>query len=169
MTRDFWTQDRTEKLTALWHAGMSSSEIAAELGALSRNAVCGKLARLGLMGREPDATSHRTRSVRAATNAMKGHHVGALAYRVIRRLNATAGNYEQRQLNAADVEPLHVPFLALRASSCRYPYGGDNGQPITFCGHDRIEGHSYCEPHYRLCWVKPQERKQGGVGAVQRP
>lgn len=43
-----WTRHRVARLEELWAAGMSASEIAEELGGTSRNAVIGKLNRLGL-------------------------------------------------------------------------------------------------------------------------
>ena len=43
-----WTSYRVARLEELWAAGMSASEIAEELGGTSRNAVIGKLNRLGL-------------------------------------------------------------------------------------------------------------------------
>lgn len=43
-----WSESRVERLRKLWAAGMSASEIAQELGGTSRNAVIGKLSRLGL-------------------------------------------------------------------------------------------------------------------------
>ena len=49
-----WTRYRVARLEELWAAGMSASDIAEELGGTSRNAVIGKLSRLGLAdsGRE---------------------------------------------------------------------------------------------------------------------
>lgn len=43
-----WSESRVDRLRELWAAGMSASEIAQELGGTSRNAVIGKLSRLGL-------------------------------------------------------------------------------------------------------------------------
>lgn len=43
-----WSESRVDRLRELWAAGMSASEIAQELGGTSRNAVIGKLNRLGL-------------------------------------------------------------------------------------------------------------------------
>ncbi len=43
-----WTEDRTEKLRKLRNEGFSANQIATELGDVSRNAVCGKVYRLGL-------------------------------------------------------------------------------------------------------------------------
>ncbi|MHA3980882.1 sigma-70 family RNA polymerase sigma factor [Halovulum sp. GXIMD14794] len=43
-----WSESRVDRLRELWAAGMSASEIAQEMGGTSRNAVIGKLSRLGL-------------------------------------------------------------------------------------------------------------------------
>ena len=47
-----WTDTRTERLKALWADGRSASEIAGLLGEVTRNAVIGKVHRLGLAGRK---------------------------------------------------------------------------------------------------------------------
>jgi GcrA cell cycle regulator len=46
-----WTDERIERLKELWKKGMTASQIADELGAVSRNAVIGKAHRLGLQAR----------------------------------------------------------------------------------------------------------------------
>jgi GcrA cell cycle regulator len=46
-----WTDERIERLKELWTRGMTASQIAEELGAVSRNAVIGKAHRLGLQAR----------------------------------------------------------------------------------------------------------------------
>src|SRR3954454_18828532 len=46
-----WTDERIERLTILWTQGMTASQIADELGGVSRNAVIGKAHRLGLQSR----------------------------------------------------------------------------------------------------------------------
>ncbi len=46
-----WTDERVELLKKLWADGLSASQIAAELGGITRNAVIGKVHRLGLSGR----------------------------------------------------------------------------------------------------------------------
>ncbi len=46
-----WTDDRVEKLKQLWGDGMSASQIAKALGEVTRNAVIGKVHRLGLSNR----------------------------------------------------------------------------------------------------------------------
>ena len=46
-----WTEERVEMLKRLWQEGLSASQIAGELGGVTRNAVIGKVHRLGLSGR----------------------------------------------------------------------------------------------------------------------
>jgi len=46
-----WTDERVEKLKELWGEGMSASQIAKALGGVTRNAVIGKVHRLGLSNR----------------------------------------------------------------------------------------------------------------------
>jgi GcrA cell cycle regulator len=46
-----WTDERIEQLKSMWEKGMTASQIADELGGVSRNAVIGKAHRLGLQAR----------------------------------------------------------------------------------------------------------------------
>ena len=46
-----WTEERIERLTKMWEGGSTASQIAEELGGVSRNAVIGKAHRLGLKAR----------------------------------------------------------------------------------------------------------------------
>jgi len=46
-----WTEERIDQLKKLWESGMTASQIAEELGGVSRNAVIGKAHRLGLQSR----------------------------------------------------------------------------------------------------------------------
>src|ERR1700761_1799863 len=46
-----WTEERVELLKKLWLDGLSASQIAKQLGGVTRNAVIGKVHRLGLSGR----------------------------------------------------------------------------------------------------------------------
>ena len=73
MTVVGWTDDRVEQLKKLWEAGLSASQIAAELGNITRNAVIGKVHRLGLSGRakSPSSAAPRQRKVRPAQHMMR--------------------------------------------------------------------------------------------------
>ena len=62
-----WTDERVELLKKLWSDGLSASQIAAELGGITRNAVIGKVHRLGLSGRAKSASAMRERWQRQGT------------------------------------------------------------------------------------------------------
>jgi GcrA cell cycle regulator len=60
-----WTDERIEKLTKMWEGGATASQIADELGGVSRNAVIGKAHRLGLKAR-PSPVKANEKPARAA-------------------------------------------------------------------------------------------------------
>ena len=68
-----WTDERVELLKKLWADGLSASQIAAELGGITRNAVIGKVHRLGLSGRakSPSSTAPRPRKARSSGHMMR--------------------------------------------------------------------------------------------------
>src|ERR1044071_4474243 len=72
-----WTDERIERLKAMWTKGATASQIADELGGVSRNAVIGKAHRLGLESRpspvkgNDDATSAPAAPAKEAAPAPK--------------------------------------------------------------------------------------------------
>ena len=68
-----WTDERVELLKKLWADGLSASQIAAELGGITRNAVIGKVHRLGLSGRakSPSSSAPRPRKARSSGHMMR--------------------------------------------------------------------------------------------------
>ena len=72
-----WTDERIEKLMKMWEGGATASQIADELGGVSRNAVIGKAHRLGLKARpspvkpneRPDAQPAQPRRTGPASDA----------------------------------------------------------------------------------------------------
>ena len=63
-----WTDERIDRLKSLWSQGMTASQIADELGGVSRNAVIGKAHRLGL-----EARPSPVRSAEEVVEAGEGH------------------------------------------------------------------------------------------------
>ena len=55
-----WTDDRVEILKKLWVEGQSASQIAKELGGVTRNAVIGKVHRLWLSNRATSSSSSKS-------------------------------------------------------------------------------------------------------------
>ncbi|WP_260923985.1 GcrA family cell cycle regulator [Novosphingobium sp. 9] len=63
-----WTDERIEKLTKMWEGGSTASQIADELGGVSRNAVIGKAHRLGLKAR-PSPVKANEKPAKPASSA----------------------------------------------------------------------------------------------------
>lgn len=68
-----WTDERIETLRKMWDSGLTATQIAEELGGVSRNAVIGKAHRLGLASRpspvKPNATEAKPAAAPAAAEA----------------------------------------------------------------------------------------------------
>jgi GcrA cell cycle regulator len=141
-----WTEDLIDTLKGLLAKGFSSSGIAAEIGT-TRNAVCGKIHRLGLNGGDGSRTFvRRTPEEKEATKRAK------MERRNERRRSQRVTVVRVRQVNlealrCVEVIPQHKSLLELDADGCRFPYGDG---PFTFCNHAQHEGSSYCGPHMAL-------------------
>src|SRR5215472_6739803 len=55
-----WNEERIEALTRLWREGLSASQVARQLGGISRSAVIGKVHRLGIAGRDAPSRPRNT-------------------------------------------------------------------------------------------------------------
>mgnify|MGYP001602604153 CR=1 FL=1 len=141
--RAAWTQERTDRLKELHANNWSCSRIAAELGKITRNAVIGKLHRLGL-GQVKTKLYH-------ASQKTCGKHIGG---KVKRRKGPVKFNdlskvpFAERQANT---EPLHLYLMQLTPQTCRWPYGDQS--PFTFCGQPVTYDSSYCQAHHELATV----------------
>jgi len=156
-----WTDDRVELLKKLWSEGQSASQIAAELGGITRNAVIGKVHRLGLSGRakSPSSAAPRPRKPRAP-GMMR------LTRPTMRGNTALAPMYEQ------DVEPepelieniipigQRCSLLELNDSKCRWPIGDPGTPEFFFCGGAPVEGLPYCSYHSRVAYQPAADRRR---------
>jgi GcrA cell cycle regulator len=58
---------------------------------------------------------------------------------------------EPVKLRCVEIDPRHLSLVDIEPGDCRYLYGGDEeGEAITFCGHPRRQGTSYCAAHFYL-------------------
>ena len=66
----------------------------------------------------------------------------------------------------ADLSPAAAAVVALSQNSCRWPCGGDPGQPgFRFCGNPIARG-SYCKNHRRMAYLSPRSGHGVRVGFV---
>ncbi|PSH64110.1 MULTISPECIES: GcrA family cell cycle regulator [Phyllobacterium] len=170
-----WTDERVEQLKKLWAEGLSASQIAAQLGGVSRNAVIGKVHRLKLSGRGK-TTSTQTRSKKVNTNASGGQRnggsAGHMSSRVVSRsVGATALQTEY----STDLVPhtvmktvtdVVVPIsrrlelVQLSERTCKWPVGDPLQPDFNFCGNDVGESGPYCTYHSRLAYQPASDRRR---------
>jgi len=170
-----WTDERVELLKKLWAEGLSASQIAAQLGGVSRNAVIGKVHRLKLSGRgrataaparQKKAASSGTGTVKpAARAASAARHVtssvGATALQVQFDAEPVARSYVRPEADNV-VVPIsrHLQLVELTERTCKWPNGDPLSEDFHFCGNDAGESGPYCRYHARLAFQPASERRR---------
>jgi GcrA cell cycle regulator len=152
-----WTPAHSEALREYLARGMSFSEIADAINvkfktAYSRSAAIGRAKRLGLAGpnRPKDFLMHWPKLPPKA----KAPRLQKPRERYVPESLRPMPVFERTEtvkLRCVEIDPRHLVLTDLEPGDCRYPYGGDqDGEVITFCGHPRRRGLSYCAPHFHL-------------------
>lgn len=143
-----WTEAMMSRLVDLQARGDSCSQIAAELGCgLTRNAVIGKLHRMGITGGAA-AMPEKERIKRTKEAAARKNQKRKERRQEWRSQNPTPPRAPVPLMVCMDVDPRGLSLVDLEPGDCRYPSG--EGADITFCGHPSMDGRSYCAPHARL-------------------
>jgi GcrA cell cycle regulator len=155
-----WTDERVSTLKKLWLEGLSASQIAKQLGGVTRNAVIGKVHRLGLSGRatpsQPSRPVFRAQRPRPAVAAQPAPRREPLA----------------RPAAAPIPEPiLDLPgtatVLTLGAHMCKWPIGDPSTEDFSFCGRRAGSDGPYCMEHSRVAY-QPAQKKKGGPNELAR-
>ena len=159
-----WTDERVEQLKKLWSEGLSASQIAAELGGITRNAVIGKVHRLGLSGRGKSAsTQPKARKPRASQPARPSppRTVGNTALKV----DYAPAPRPTPAPRPAPVEELIIPpeeratILTLTEHRCKWPIGDPSQDDFYFCGRYSEAGKPYCEHHSKIAYQPINDRR----------
>ncbi|MES0869115.1 GcrA family cell cycle regulator [Pseudovibrio sp. SCP19] len=179
-----WTAERVELLTKLWADGLSASQIAGELGNVTRNAVIGKVHRLGLSGRAKSgggATKTRKATAPAARTASPikptvTEAVAAAAPSPTPRqvqptvAGATALKVEPIETIETEIAPVPVAeifipvserasILTLNERTCKWPIGDPGSEDFYFCGRQSDAGTPYCAHHRSIAYQPVSDRR----------
>jgi len=138
-----WTDERVEQLKNLWTEGLSASQIARALGGVTRNAVIGKVHRLGLAGRATPARSDRPR-------------MPSVPKVMTRTYMPPPPVVEEDPVTFDDGS--HVTVLTINDRMCRWPIGDPSEGAFHFCGRNPKSGSPYCEAHARKAYQPQQAR-----------
>lgn len=145
-----WTEKRIATLKTLWADGISCSVIAARMGGITRNAVIGKVARLGLHSRNTKERKPR------------------IARRVPIRSSSAPPPPRRPQdgppLASVPLPMVHADDIArktldqLERNDCRFPVGDPRDVQFGFCALQKHPGSSYCAGHAARCSTAPHTR-----------
>lgn len=177
-----WTDDRVEKLKKMWSEGQSASQIAKELGGVTRNAVIGKVHRLGLSNRnggggsggEPAAKAEPKPApeTKAARPAPPAEPAPAPAPNPALRKIVPAGQPLPPQPSANEISPealatvrevekkaRKLSLMDLTERTCKWPVGDPATDDFWFCGLPVQPGKPYCEAHVGVAFQPMSSRR----------
>ena len=183
-----WTDERVDLLSRLWMEGRSASQIAAQLGAgLTRNAVIGKVHRLGLAGRvkasvssavsmEAVADVRETVEARVAVGGSRRaaprasvsmsspapsapRMLGATALSMSSALAPIARVSAQPEENVVPLS-LKVTIVELRENMCKWPLGDPSSSEFRYCGSPAHGTTPYCTHHGKVAYQPAQDRRR---------
>lgn len=162
-----WTEARVERLTKLWRDGKSATEIAIDLGGVTRNAVIGKVSRLNLHHNPCHLAPAREKKAVADRKRMKKREQADRdrAMREQRRAEAMRAKAEKAAAAAtvaavpsiAMPAPLNFSLIDLNTGDCRFPVSGEKAATL-FCGHNVETGSPYCTYHGRVAYIPREVR-----------
>ncbi|KAA0699409.1 GcrA cell cycle regulator [Neorhizobium sp. P12A] len=169
-----WTDERVEKLKKLWSEGLSASQIAAQLGGVSRNAVIGKVHRLSLPGRAKaggTATTARAPK-RNATVPRAPTYASRVATRTVTRQQGATMLKEEIEVDEMEemefrpasnvVVPIsrRLGLTELTERTCKWPVGDPLKDDFYFCGCESPDSSPYCTYHQRLAYQPVNDRRR---------
>ncbi len=186
-----WTEERVKKLTLLWKSGNSASKIAVELGeGVSRNAVIGKIHRLGLSERgsgfpidlkldsnlEQSATRKgKKRGRKPSIKKFINNENTSDSSKINDNLLSESGELENEidQITRANMIKIEkkakkLSLLELTEKTCKWPIGDPATSEFWFCGHPSEQGKPYCEIHVSIAFqpvTTRREKKQNKINS----
>ncbi|MEP3053700.1 GcrA family cell cycle regulator [Ascidiaceihabitans sp.] len=183
-----WTDDRVELLKKMWGEGQSASQIAKELGGVTRNAVIGKVHRLGLSNRAGSAGAAKAETKpkpapKAKPDpkpqlktepAIKPAPVDASPKPNLpaRKQIIPAGQPLPPQPSANEISPealakvnavekkaKKLTLMELTERTCKWPVGDPATEDFWFCGLPVQQGKPYCEAHVGVAFQPMSARR----------
>lgn len=148
-----WNDERVEQLKKLWSEGLSASQIASKMGGVTRNAVIGKVHRLGLSGRAAPAKPQRGRSFEQDEDVIEAPRR--------EREPAMKAFLPEPEFSAPVILDTGdmTTVATLKNNMCKWPIGDPARDDFHFCGQPSTQsGKSYCAYHAHLAF-QPAQRK----------
>ena len=170
-----WTEERVDVLKKLWAEGHSASQIAKQLGGVTRNAVIGKVHRLGLSGRATPSrpVKRPPRLARPKPQIAADGTARPALPRASKPSERSVVAAEKAAMAALPPMPLKdgeaATILTIRDSMCKWPIGDPADPAFAFCGRKADCG-PYCKEHAKIAFqpARKRERKKSEHDYVRR-
>lgn len=166
-----WTDERVELLKKLWtEDGLTANQIAQQLGGgITRNAVIGKVHRLGLSGRAktvsqaPRAARPKQKPAAQMQRPMsRPISFGATALKLQADVEAEIDVVAQTAVMIPFPAPTNekVNIMELGYRTCRWPIGDPVASDFGFCGAESTGEKPYCPYHCAVAYQPSNERRR---------
>jgi GcrA cell cycle regulator len=160
MTMDtgYWNEENTAKAMKLWTDGKSASDIAREMGGISRNAIIGKMHRMGITERGPAAEKPSVPRVERPAPVRQVNKFNSLPRLLPKPAAAPLPApvvHAVPHAGAPDVERLKL--YQLKDNQCRWPVSGEK-EHMLFCAGSTAPVDVYCKYHARLAYSPRVDR-----------
>jgi GcrA cell cycle regulator len=161
--RATWDSERIDQMTRYFHAGLSCSQIASEIG-VTRNAVIGKMHRLGLSRPKDMAAAHveQRRAERLARpKAPRNWRPKRSRVDISTQREMLTAAFPAPEL-PAEIIPIYngcgCTLLELGQEKCRWPISTPGAEDFCFCGNEPVKGLPYCPGHARMAYRRAGRR-----------
>lgn len=189
-----WTDERVETLKTMWAEGKSASQIARELGGVTRNAVIGKVHRLGLSNRGPNGerlddaeACGQDEAVSIAPEVDAPVEITPPEAAQSRPREALATTPRAKPPVATNGQPLppagseispealanlaevakkarRLTLMQLTERTCKWPIGDPATDDFWFCGLPCVPGKPYCDTHVAVAFQPMSARRDRRAG-----
>ena len=145
-----WTDEKVNKLKELWGKN-TASQIAEQLGGVSRNAVIGKAHRLNLSAKLK-TRSNKTSNIH--TEDKKNH--------IIKSKKGKKFRFQSLLLDKNFEPAKNLSLEELTDETCKYMDGHPDETNSSFCGRKSVNKFSYCPLHLMIVF-QPKGKKDDVV------
>ena len=145
-----WTEEKVNKLKELWGKGSTASQIAENIGGVSRNAVIGKAHRLNLSSK-----------VKARSPIQNQKVSGKNEKREI-KFKGKRGKLKTLLLDQNFEPAKNLSLEELSEDTCKYMEANPDEKNASFCGRKTVEKFSYCPLHLMIVF-QPKGKKDDVV------
>ncbi len=163
-----WTDDRVAILTKLWAEGLSASQIAKQLGGVTRNAVIGKVHRLGLSGRAKPSSPRKKAAGTTRKAAPRKRTTRAPSVPRTPRVVAAAPPPPPPLEAKPMANGEFATILTITDHMCKWPIGDPSKSDFRFCGRKTDPEEPYCIAHSQVAY-QPSRRRGSKIAIGPNP